>query len=309
MDALCVPITAGFKLNFQEITHEFFKRTNLNYKINPCNVQVVGEPLEGTLFVGSDVAFSLRAVTNSGVKTIMSNDNSFNDLVLEENVLHFLNDGFEYEYDTNEEKIIAREWKNAERCAKNGLVCKDEGIYVNNEYLIPALFPRDAIRLDGIIYIADTFSHRVTLFDEKLRMITKTIEIYYPNSLQISGKNLIVTSEHQNAIYSINLDKMVKKIIYGCGIEIYVDPNATVKRIQEHESSGFLRTDDGHSICKNKLYSPNHATVLENGDLLVCDTDDHRVLILDPSGNIKSEITNLNNPTRAVYVKKTNAFK
>lgn len=274
---------------------------NLNYDVNPCGVKVIGEPLNGRLFVGSNIARSLREVTNQGTKTLMQNGKSFEDLYIENNILNFVNAGFKYKYnlETNsvESKIITR----AAACEHNGAVCKDNGIEVDHLYLIPAQYPRAVKRETGFIYVADTFGHKVIVFEEASRSVIKEYEIYYPNSIQILGRELIVTAEHQNAVYNINLTTETKSIIFGCGLDVYADPNATVAQIQAREQSGDLRLESGHSVCRGLLYSPNDAYLMKNGDLLIADTDNHRVIIVR-NGQVVTEVTGLNNPSRAVMV-------
>lgn len=299
---------------YQSFYNPTFRKTfNLHYNVNPCDVKVKGEPLPGPLYIASDLAGSLRRVDKNGtVSTLVYNGYSVNDLELQGSTLHYASMGSTFTMDINTESIIEQNYVKAGMCAKHGLICTDKGVLVaggiNNSFIVEAQYPRDAQRFGSRIYVADTFGHQVIVYDEVEHKVINTIEVYYPNSIQVLNTNtIIVTAEHANSVLQIDLTTNTKTILYGCNEGLYTNAEATVDQIIAYELSG-AGTLNERSICLNKLYSPNHATMLSNGDLLIADTDNHRVIVVR-NGQVVTEVVGLNNPTRAVlYLDATPAY-
>lgn len=269
---------------------------NLHYNVNSCDPEIVGEPLDGLIAVGSDVANSLRIVGH-GTNVIHKFESTVNGLHTDGDILRF-----SHKFNTIEMDGSWNQSANATgaaRCATKDFVCAEDGVLLSSGVLLPAQYPRDAAQAHGLTYVADTFGHQVVAYDDNGTRI-ESFDVYYPNSVQIVGRKMIVAAEHANQILEIDLDTKRRKIIFGCDLDIYSDADATALSVIRREQSGALTREDGRSICEGRLYSPNMATLHTDGTLLIADTDNHRVLIVR-DGVIKTEIRNLNNPTRATF--------
>lgn len=271
----------------------------IHKSVNPCSIEVVGEPLDGYVVVGSDQANSVRLIRDGWDAMMLVGDGGVNGLHVKNDMVRFTLSGSLYEM-TIDGFVFSSTPFNAGRCVKEGLVCRDDGVYFeSSDVRMPAKYPRDATRANGLVYVADTFGHRVAVFSSKGRLVD-SFEVFFPNSVQVVGRKLIVAAEHQNQILEIDLDTRERRILFGCDLDVYADPNLTVEQVRAFESSGAAWRADRRGICEGRLYSPNHATLYDDGTLLIADTDNHRVLVVR-DGEIKTEIRNLNNPTRAAF--------
>lgn len=269
---------------------------NLHRGLNPCEVQVIGEPLNGYVAVGSDQAYSVRMITDGWFSTPFVTKTSVNGLRIENDRMVFSSEDQEITMGFNGD-LIGTTKNYAKRCTFGSFYCAEDGVYIDFIHY-PAQYPRDATRSNGLVYVADTFGHRVAIYDEKSATLVDSFEFYFPNSVQIVGRKMIVAAEHQNQIIEVDLDTRARKSLFGCNLGVYGNANATVLDVVTAQKD--LRRDDGRSVCEGVLYSPNHATLYDDGTLLIADTDNHRVLVVK-NGKIKTEIRNLNNPTRAVF--------
>ncbi|WP_239615850.1 hypothetical protein [Cohnella mopanensis] len=128
-------------------------------------------------------------------------------------------------------------------------------------------YPRGVWRkTDGNILVVD-FNHKAYEIDYKSKKIIWEMGGFnHPNSIQeMKNSNYLIADEHNNRVIEIN--PSMKKIV--------------------------RKYDKG-------LWSPNSARELPNGDWLISDSDNHRVIQINRMFNIVWELSNLNNPNRAV---------
>lgn len=169
--------------------------------------------------------------------------------------------------------------------------------------------PRHAELIGGNVFICDTFGHRVygiTLAG----VLHNSVDIYFPNHIHMLANDVgLITAEHENRVirwqYSTNPDGF--SIEYGAPVAPFNDPTKRKADI----IAGEVATIDPASVYTPKkslcaveaqgedtLYSPNSAR-LYGGDLLISDTDNHRVIIVR-DGVIVTEITGFNNPVTSI---------
>lgn len=273
---------------------------NLHYGCFPGNARIIGEPLTGKLYVASDVGRTLLAITNDKTE-VLFRGNAVTDLKEAYGQLlaiiphSFLIVG-------TDDKITPVAQPGMQRCGSQDLFCTATSVVLTSGTEVAATNPRAALLDNNTLYVADTYGHKVTVWDATTGILQATHEVYYPNSLQLVGNSLIIASEHANQIQALDLTTGNRTRLYGCDLDVFNDPNASVADIRAAEASGQLRLPNGHSVCQSVLYSPNMGTLLPSGDLLIADTDNHRVLIVRPDGSIRTEVQNLNNPIKAVYI-------
>jgi hypothetical protein len=191
------------------------------------------------------------------------------------------------------------------RCVGEDVTCEKDGVRVTSkDVLIPAQYPRDAIRVTDVVYVADTFGHRVFAYDLRREEVVFQQPVYFPNDLSLidDGRTLLVAAEHENRILAIDLETKTSSIFAGCKAVPFADPTTTPEAIQAAEKSGALTGADGKGVCAGDMYSPNGVTANADGTALVADTDNHRVLWLDRMGKRLATFEPFNNPVSALFL-------
>lgn len=175
-------------------------------------------------------------------------------------------------------------------------------IVLSTNDCIPAQYARAVERIGNTIFVADTFGHRIIAYDMLTKQTLFTEPVYFPNDLQVLDNNtLLVTEEHANRVFKLDLTTFNRTLVYGCQLDIYGDIYSTPDEIKAREQSGALTKANGRGICEEILYSPNGAVQMD-GYTIISDTDNHRVLLIDSNGIIVSQVENFNNPVRAYFV-------
>lgn len=181
-------------------------------------------------------------------------------------------------------------------------------IFVNP---IPAQYPRHAEMAGGWIFVCETFGHRVytvtTYGSER-----ESTDVYYPNYVQTlnGGAQALITAEHENRIIRWDYTATPETSLeMAAPVAPFNDPLKTKDDIIAEDagtSDPNSPYDPKKSLCAKEsagsvtLYSPNSAR-LYGDDLLISDTDNHRVII-HRNGQIVTEVTGFNNPVTAVLI-------
>jgi outer membrane protein assembly factor BamB len=268
----------------------------------PCGVNVLGAPLDRKIVVLSDIAGAVQIVGNNSVQTIFRSGARVDDLKIENGQFLFITSTERRGYELPDFSFKLGNVAENTRCfdVEGGFKCRPDGVY-GNGLKFSAIYPRAAVLDGGTLYVADTFGHKVKAFDFSSGALLWAVDSYYPNSLQFIGGRLLVSEEHSNRVVWLDVTTLEKEIAVGCGLDIFADPTATVAQIKAREASGDLTKSNGRSICEGLLYSPNGASMQDDGTFLISDTDNHRVLHIDSFGTIIREIVGFNNPVRAFY--------
>lgn len=270
-----------------------------------CNMKMIGKKLDSGIIVLSDLGSFVAYFDGAGVQKWMYRyDTRFYDLQIKDNVATFLNGNYVMKYDLYSGARLNKERTQEKyRCLNDQVICTDEGVILKaTKKLYSAEYPRAALVKRGVLYIADTFGFKVKAIDLKTDKLICSIDSYYPNDLELNGDELLVTEEHANRIYNLNIRTLIKTPLITCNHSLFKNLNSTVSDIQSTEKQGYLTRSDGKSVCADSLYSPNGAAKNADGTYLISDTDNHRVLHIDSHGVIIRQLINVNNPVRAYLV-------
>lgn len=173
-------------------------------------------------------------------------------------------------------------------------------------------YPRSADFRNGLVAVANTFGHTVYIQDLNDNLIVE-LEEYYPNEVQfISDNEILVTGEHRNRVFTYNISTRVKTFLYACREGDYSNFNLSQDDFLDIERSGVFKHEPSKEISKGicaddyvsgeTLYSPNGAKIESTGELIIADTDNHRVLIIK-NGVLEAEITNFDNPVGVIVLR------
>lgn len=278
---------------------------NLNYGAIPCeSVELVGGFSEKSYVVLSDVGRYISRINGDGSTAwtyAPEADVYILDLRLVDGRLQFIEFDDVVTIDAETGTETGRQHIGYAVCYDGHVQCVADGVVLlDSQKKIPALYPRDAVIENGIAYVADTIGHRVIAYDIATDQTLWIKESFFPNSVQVSGNQVLVTEEHANRVVALDISDGAKSIVTGCELDIFTNADATVAEISERESSGELTRTDGRSICEGILYSPNFAARQSDGSLLIADTDNHRVLELNSAGELTRELRYFNNPVRVL---------
>jgi hypothetical protein len=136
---------------------------------------------------------------------------------------------------------------------------------------IATSYARDALLYSDILYIADTFNHRVVAFDLSDWRQVREYPAYYPNAIHESVGEIFVTEEHANRVVNI----LTGEIAFGCPISAYTNTSSPFQGM-EPSVSHFV-DKDGIGRCAREymgphtLYSPNDSVEVD-ATLVVTDT-------------------------------------
>lgn len=167
--------------------------------------------------------------------------------------------------------------------------------------IFEASYPRSAINNNQYFVVANTFGHKLDVYDSNGIFIYSE-PFYFPNEITFfDQQNVLITEEHSNRIMLFNLDTKERTVLVSCEISIFQDPNSLPINIAQIERTGALELSGKGACLNKKLYSPNGVS-FKDQSLVVSDTDNHRVVIFDDLGNETASITGFNNPVRAFYV-------
>ena len=180
-------------------------------------------------------------------------------------------------------------------------------VFKNNH---KAYHPRGAYYLNSWLFISDTFGHEVYAVDIRYGTKAASVQVYFPNSIEpISNDEVRICAEHENRITNWNYVSGDYNIEFGCNLYPFNINEVIYQQIKELEM--HTEADDKYNPHKTiasvehsgdlTLYSPNSAR-MTNSSLLICDTDNHRVLIYE-HGIIKEYCDLFNNPVNAVMIK------
>lgn len=170
--------------------------------------------------------------------------------------------------------------------------------------------PRHATYVLGWLFVCDTFNHEVygvTLGGAK----RDSIAVYFPNHIQmLDPATGLITAEHENRILRWQYYPTVDvSIDVSAPVAPFNDPAKGKADIEAGEGATLdpnSPLDPKKSLCAveasgpDTLYSPNSAR-LYGDDLLVADTDNHRVIVIR-DGQIVTEVTGFNDPVTAVLI-------
>lgn len=166
----------------------------------------------------------------------------------------------------------------------------------------PAVYPRFADFVNGVLYVADTFGHRVYGVQIKSgEILFEKKEIYFPNDIKVlSPENIIIAEEHANRITRWNPVTGEYVVLFSCPDPDYSNASLILKDLMRWEKS---KIKNGIGLCSernsgiNTLYSPNGVVPVDENGFFVADTDNHRVIFIR-EGKVESILTGFNNPVK-----------
>lgn len=181
------------------------------------------------------------------------------------------------------------------------------------------------VGLGGVIAVADTFGHKVKMIHLSTGKLATNVthnsfDVYYPNDVRpIGGGKILVAAEHENRIITVNYNTGDRELVFAADIAPYNDIDATRQDIVNHEPASFVTTGrpvifvpPKQEVAKEyadepTCYAPNCA-FFSAEKLVLCDTDHHRVLVLDSTGPgfrdwvIETEVTGFDMPVSVVLL-------
>ncbi len=166
-----------------------------------------------------------------------------------------------------------------------------------------AMYPRDAIINNNLLYTVDTFGHKIIVEDIKSNSIKSVYDAYFPNEIQIIDDYLYILEEHNDRLMSINLKTGNKKISFAPSLDLFwnIDSLIVPKSNLICKEGMHLKSIVSDScLGKWTLYSPNGFKILSEqngGGIMFADTDNHRILYFDSNKN-ETVITGFNNPVK-----------
>lgn len=175
-----------------------------------------------------------------------------------------------------------------------------------------AVYPRCAVVEGGWMFIADTFGHRVYAVDIASGGMRDSTDVYYPNHVQMLASNIVlITAEHENRIFKWQYSPGAhsRTMVHCAPVAPFNDITKTKADIVAGEAATidpFSAFSPKKSLCAieaagtDTLYSPNSAR-LYGTDLLVSDTDNHRVVVIR-GGSVVTEVTGFNNPVTSILI-------
>jgi hypothetical protein len=270
---------------------------DLSYDVVKCSQPALsGQKLLRDIIVQEQMGNRVFRMSHSGVVIweyqgkFENNSSSVFDLRVYKDHVTFVIDGTYVTLSVaNGDVISTSKIGDLSRCYHDGVQCLgDKVIVLESLQEVPSTNPRDAIIVNDIIYVADTFGHKVFAYKLSDQKYLWSVDSYYPNSIEFldgAKRELVVAEEHANRVAAFDVRTGNRRLIYGCDRGPYFDATSTVEEIQAFEVLKEARKPDTRGICEGSrnLYSPNHVTFTGDG-YLVSDTDNHRVLFLDREG-------------------------
>lgn len=299
---------------------------NLNYKKPPYNPSMSGEILDDTLIILNNVGrYVVNMSSNGNVNWIKTEAETPQSLFNEtEDVVGYISykeivkvnkyTGVELSrvnpFDTGMKfikKIEGDKYLIALDTNHSGNILITNSVF-DIEYSVPisTRYVRGIDIRGDLIAIADTFNHRVVVFNKLSNSIVAETNEYYPNAVRfIDNDNLYILGEHSNRLITHTISTGARKTIMSS--PSFKNPYLTSLDIGNMEANGDLDANDDefpYSKASVKhsgiytLYSPNGLTILEDNTFIIADTDNHRVIhITEDGGEIIRIINGLNNPS------------
>lgn len=166
-------------------------------------------------------------------------------------------------------------------------------------------YPRDAEIVGDNLFIANTFTHNVSILSLSSGSEIYREEFYFPNEIEIvSDTTFLVTEEHGNRVLKIDWQEGRRELFFGSPVSLYADASTTASDIAAQEArfttqlpndGRVLSTSSVEISGNNTLYSPNGIFRLPSGSTFVADGDNARVVLIE-GGTIVGSIGGLNSP-------------
>ncbi|MCT7646453.1 NHL repeat-containing protein [Aliarcobacter butzleri] len=165
-----------------------------------------------------------------------------------------------------------------------------------------AMYPRDAIINNNLLYTVDTFGHKIIVEDIKSNSIKSVYDTYFPNEIQIIDDYLYILEEHNDRLISINLKTSNKNVSFAPSLDLFWNTDSLIvpkSNLICKEGNFFKSIVSDTCLGIFTLYSPNGFRILtkeEGLGVMFADTDNHRILYFN--GNNTTVITGFNNPVK-----------
>jgi hypothetical protein len=176
-----------------------------------------------------------------------------------------------------------------------------------------ASYPRNAVVAGGWVLFADTYGHKVYGYTTS-GAFRVSRDVYFPNTVDTddAGVSFIICAEHENRVYRWRYpysggQTELLTMLFTAPVAPFSDITKTKAQIESGQAATVDTTSTftpKKSKCAvefsgvNTLYSQNSARIY-NGDLLIADTDNHRVIYVS-GGSVVTEVTGFVNPVNAV---------
>jgi len=179
---------------------------------------------------------------------------------------------------------------------------------------IVANYPRSADLKGSILAVADTFNHKVKIYDSNSNVELASMNEFFPNEVIIKNSSEVwVLGEHSNRLLMWNFLNGTRQLIFSYQGHGYDNPYLSVDEIRQIEHSGALHIEPSKlKTSKSKasveysgyhtLYSPNGMMIVGDGTVLIADTDNHRVIRIKEDGQLIFSISGFNNPSSILMV-------
>ncbi|XP_064643367.1 tripartite motif-containing protein 2-like [Lineus longissimus] len=164
---------------------------------------------------------------------------------------------------------------------------------------------RIAVNSDGVVYVSDELSECVKMFNEHGCLVSRWGESLFKNpaGIAINSEGNIVMSDAERCFISIHtpsgilLTKFTSRMLEDTTVPnpyfltVNADDNIIVSDSYNSCVKVFSKTGQPmYRFGKGRLKCPRGIAVDQNGNILVVDSDNHRVLMFDPFGKYLCEI-------------------
>ncbi len=141
-------------------------------------------------------------------------------------------------------------------------------------------------------------------------MAFASIEEYFPNKVHfLSGTDLLILGEHSNRLSIWDFKKNTTKFIFGHdsgNLKTNFHIASWIKAEQSlalHANKSFIKTSPSKASLSfsgtKTLYSPNSFVVF-NKQIFIADTDNHRIIAINTTGDITTIISGTTNPVSLI---------
>ena len=133
-----------------------------------------------------------------------------------------------------------------------------------------AMYPRDTIINNNLLYTVDTFGHKIIVEDIKSNSIKSVYDTYFPNEIQIIDDYLYILEEHNDRLISINLKTSNKNVSFAPSLDLFWNTDSLIvpkSNLICKEGNFFKSIVSDSCLGKWTLYSPNGFKILseQNG--------------------------------------------
>ncbi len=179
-----------------------------------------------------------------------------------------------------------------------------------NLKFITASSARDIDVRPDLLVVADSFGHKVNLYDRQNGSILSSIEEYFPSKVQfLSDTSVLVLGEHSNRLSVWDFKEDSTRFIFGYDSGSLKTNFKVDQWIESEKSLVFHANRNAVTSSPSKastffsgsktLYSPN-SFVIFNHSIFIADTDNHRIVEINKTGDIQTLITGINNPVSLI---------